>query len=217
MFGFSGNALRAGLALFLGVGTGPSTANASAFNFGNFTAPSAGRLHVLCVSRSDGSVAVNDIQIGGSAATLAAASGAGSRRTAYGWRDVAAGAQNVTVNMTGATSTNTILGVGVWWEPAPLATEFSTSAPGGSAGDTSAPLSLNMPGAGWAIAGVVKENTEATVWSGAVSVYDATVGAGRISFAGAEIFIPGSAVAITPSWTTSTGRRSIGATISADT
>ena len=149
------------------LGSASSNTNAASFNFGNFTAAQAGLIVVAFHSVGNTSQTVTSVSIGGSAGTIHFATGSATWKSAIATGPVAAGAQNVTVTLSGATGTLAGSGVGVWLlTNYQSATPFSTALNGTTTNAST--LSLNIPANGVAIFSHRRDAyTGASTWSSA--------------------------------------------------
>jgi hypothetical protein len=152
------------------INSASSTANASSYDFGNFTAPTAG-LMVVAALPQGGSSNVSAINIGGVAGALLAATNSDTPR-ALGWREVSAGDHNVTVVCTGSFFRAAI---GVW-----LLTGYQSATPTDTdtpsfATSTSVSASINVQAGGAVIVAGSVVNTNGINWTNATEDFDIAV------------------------------------------
>lgn len=113
------------------------------FNFGGYAAPDDGLMVALFLSAGDVSRTVSGVFIGGSAATVHDTGPSSTIRYAVASRQVSAGTNNVTVNLSGADSSTTATAVFVYFiADAPSDTPTDTDFASAVAGTTAVTLDL---------------------------------------------------------------------------
>ena len=189
------------------IGSSPLTTNATSYNFGNFTAATAGLMIVVAMATSGGSPSISGVSIGGTAGTIHYNTGAGAKVVAIASRVVSAGANNVTVT---TSSNGNNCAVSVY-----LLTDYVSATPTTGATNTGTGTSLaasfTIPAGSAAVFGVTHANTNATSWSVGTGNYDATNETIRVSSASltTQSVISGGSTA---SWTGSVAAAIAGAT-----
>lgn len=169
------------------IGSASNATDGTVFDMGSFTAPTDGLMIVCAGSRNTaGSLEITDVSIGGSSGTLHATNGAFSRQSAIASRVVAAGAQNVTVTVSG-----TVLHCIVFvWLLTNYASATPTHALAGSAGvgATSGSVTVNLPAGGIGVFMVLHADTTEETWTGGPIEQDAvTVETARATSAYAKV------------------------------
>jgi hypothetical protein len=151
------------------INSASSTANATTYDFGNFTAPSAGLMVVIAAASGAAGAAISSISIGGTNGQLHIS----NVDLGIGSREVSAGAQNVTVAWS---ASRTQAGCSVYF-----ITKYRQRAPwhirNGSfvAGVTQEQIALNIPVRGVAIFGNMHSGTAVSAWSSATENLDLTI------------------------------------------
>lgn len=161
------------------IGSGQSTSNASSFNYGNFTAASAGLMVVAVVGTTSAARTVSTVSIGGTNGTIHK-SWSGSPTTVVGSiasRAVSSGANNVTVTTSGAIGASQQFNVHVYLltgyaSATPVATDAQAAS---SVTDVSATLAGTGPSAN-IYGGVFTRASGSSFWFGDSVTADADVG-----------------------------------------
>jgi hypothetical protein len=164
--GFAISSLAAEVAF---INSASSNANATTYDFGNFAASSAGLMVVVAAASGVAGAAISSISIGGTNGQLHVS----NVNLGIGSREVAAGAQNVTVAWS---ASRTQAGCSVYF-----ITKYRQRAPwhvrNGSftAGVTQEQITLNIPAKGVAVFGNVHSGTAVSAWSSATENLDLTI------------------------------------------
>lgn len=172
------------------IGGGSSAADATSYNFGDFTAATDGLLIVALaafgVSNNDRTIAT--VSVGGSAATLATDNSAVPSVTGIAYRAVAAGAHNVTLTFSGsmARCTAAVYLLTGYGSPTPADTDRNYLSSSG----TSFAITLDFPSGGGIAVYVGKTNGSTTnmSWSSAATDYENNPESGRDEYAHKELF-----------------------------
>ena len=183
----AGPSLAASLAY---IGSASNTADQTTYNFGNFTAPSAGLMIAGVAARQSTAGqtrTVSSVSIGGSAATIHVNPSGGNNAAAIASRQVGSGSQAVSATFSGGVNRATCF---VWF-----LTRFHSAFPVdvdgiNSTTGTSNDLSLFIPAGGSAVYVATHSALNDTLFSSATE--DADIAA-EVQFAGARKLSPGGA------------------------
>lgn len=195
------------------IDTGQSTSNASSFNYGNFTAASAGLMVVVVAGCTSASRTVSTVSIGGTNGTIHAS--LSTPTTVIGSiasRVISSGGNNVTVTTSGAIGSTQQLNVHVY-----LITGYTSATPTssdaqGSTGGTEATISLSPTAPSAGIFGAAyKFSSGFAAWNDS-QIEDADVGTNCGTAAAHRAFSAGGAYSLKVAWNASVDGGHFGAT-----
>jgi hypothetical protein len=152
------------------IGSVTSDVSATTYNFGDFSAPTAGLMVVVFTARGGNSHTVSSISIGGTNGGLVQEATAAGRKVAIGYREVPAGNNNVTVTLSGSNGANPHAVASVWFLSGYVsATPHDSDAPA-QVTATSQVVTLDLPVGGFAAFGIARENSDTITWSSATEL-----------------------------------------------
>lgn len=154
------------------INTGTSTATTAAIDFGNFNAPTAGLMVVVCgcpSGSSNESLTVSSISIGGSNGTKVFSLSSAQQLSEIAYRQVSSGNNNVTVTRSSTTSSGSSTVVDVYLIINNQSDTPTANADSGVASATSRTATFTVPALGYAFYALTKGNTAAVTWTAATA------------------------------------------------
>jgi hypothetical protein len=193
------------------INTNSSTANASTYDFGDFTFPTNGLAVVLVVANGAAGVrTISSLTVGGNAASLEVNSGDGPRTGGVASVAVVAGARNVTVNLSGTQGRCAVFVYLLAGLVSNTVSDFQDlHAPGGTPVTSLALNSVTIPAGGVGLYACLHANTNAHTWTNATEQTGADYSVEATDQVSSALALV--AATVTPSWTTSAAAVAVGA------
>jgi hypothetical protein len=175
---------RAAVLTLTFINTAVNATDQTTYNFGNFTAASAGLMIVATLLQGNAARTVSSVSIGGVNGTIHNSNASLNRKYALASRVVAAGAQAVSVTLSGNNGTTPNASCAVW-----LLTNYASATPTATGSDSHGSgssintVAINISAGGKAVFGSWNGNTNSITWSSATERLDTNVNTQNHSYA----------------------------------